>query len=397
MGSTFKVGRVAALGVAIGVMSVGVPPSAIDAASQSNAPVTITVTRDGRPVQRATVVIRVLPPQDTWEAASEGVPLDMPVVATGVSDGKGRVHITPANVVDRANADGEANFVAVIAAGGESVTWTFPLQVKSDVARAEQQDRGELTDHRLVDLRIDVGAEPGAADMQDPPQKWSELGTDRLTSTGLLRVEKSTAPDGGVTPNQYCYYYWTDWKYSINMPIGDLWSWSGAKMSQTYDTSVTSTLGTAFQTSGGTMSASGTVSFAVTSGAGGSAGNLYNNRTYNQINYRKLTDSCFLSGTWYPYNTVNILYPIYGVSPHPNWESSFCGTYASPQVMHKTQGSNVTFGAGINLGPISVSTHTDWKTDNKLSWNFGPVPSRLCGSNGSQGWVSSPRAEAHQQ
>ncbi len=386
-----------AIGVAIGVMSIGIPPSAIDAASHSNAPVTVTVTRDSKPVDRASVVVRALPRQDTWEGTDEGVPLDMPVVATGTTDAKGRVHITPANVVDRANADGVANFVAVVTAGGNSVTWTFPLEVKADAARADQQDRGEASDHRLVDLRVDLGSEPGAADMQDPPQDWAGLGADRLTSTGLLRVEKTTVPDGGVTPNETCYYIWTDWIYNRNMPIGDLWSWSGAKMSQNYDTSVTSTLGTAFQASGGPMSANGTVSFAVTSGSGGSVGNLYNNRTYNQVNYRKMTETCYWSGIWYPYNTVNILYPIYGVSPHPNWEATSCGTYASPAVMYKTQGTNVTFSAGINLGPISVSTHTDWKTDNKLTWNFGAVPSRLCGSNSTLGWASSPQAEAHQQ
>ncbi len=104
-----------------------------------------------------------------------------------------------------------------------------------------------------------------------------------------------------------------------------------------------------------------------------------------------MVDSCYFQGWWKPYQTTNILYPINYLSGQPNWEPN-CGTYSSGY-MYKTQGTNQTYSAGINLGPISVSAHTDWETDNKLKWNFS-ASTRLCGST-TGGWVSSPQAEAH--
>lgn len=370
-------------------------PTAL-ARPQPAGPISLTVMRDGRAVTRAEVIVRVMPPQDSWAETEAGEPVDMPVVASGLTDRGGRINLTPTPAASqRTNDSGEANFLAIISEGADSVSWWFPLKLGEGGAASLAKAVTTVADHRRVDLRVELGADPGVADMGNPPESWVDIRDEDLTESGLMRVQKTTAAPAGIAPAQYCYYYWTnDWIYNRNMPIGDLWSWSGAPMSHTYDASVTSTVGVAKKLSGGGMSASGTVSFAVTSAAGGTVNGLYNRRSYNQIHYRLLVDSCYLQGWWKPYATTNILYPINYVGPHPHWEPH-CGTYRNA-VMFKTAGSNVTYAYGINLGPISVSSHTNWKADNKLAWNIGSTSTRLCGSS-SQGWVSSPRAEAHRQ
>lgn len=354
-------------------------------------PIAITVTRDGTAVPHATVVIRSMAPQS--QSAASGSAVETPIVARGTTNGAGRLQLTPSVIAkDRLNDDGIANLIAEVTAGSDYLVWHFPLQVTQVSAAGPG---GSAASHRSVDLRIDVGSDPGAADMKDSPSKWQGLDKKSLTASGLLKTTKETAAGGGVTPMDYCYYYWTDnWIRQRNMIIGNLWSWSGAPMSESYDNSVTSTLGIAAKATNGTFSLSGTMSFAVTSGSGGTVNGLYNRQTYNQVSYRELVNSCYLTGWYEPYETVNILYPIYywPATSHPRW--STCGYYTNGS-MYKTAGSNLTFGAGIDLGPISVSASTSWKSDNKLTWNFGATRSALCGSTTS-GWVTAPEAEAHQ-
>jgi hypothetical protein len=362
-----------------------VSPATAGAAGAGGGPIGIVVTRDGSPVARAQVVIRSMPSQAASAAAATGEILDTPVVASGRTNGSGRLQLTPATIGrDRLDADGTANLVAEVTAGGDYLVWRFPLTVGRSSSGAG---------HRTVDLRMDVGSDPGAADMTAPPARWQGMDAKKLTSAGLLRTSKERARAAGASPMIVCNYYWTSsYLTQKNMTIGNEWSWSGAKMSQTYDASVTSTLGVAVN-SNGSWSAGGTVGFAVTSAAGGTANGLYNNVTYNQITYRGQTNTCSFGVTYLPYQTVNILYPILGwpVSAHPIW--STCGVYSNAD-MYKTAGTNLTFGAGVDLGAIKVSANTAWKADNKLTWHFGTSASKLCGST-SAGWASSPEAEAH--
>lgn len=110
---------------------------------------------------------------------------------------------------------------------------------------------------------------------------------------------------------------------------------------------------------------------------------------YNRVNYRDYTYSC-LEGTTTERrpDSMFALLTDNGYAGHPAWTT--CQSY-SPGLFTRNAGTNDTYAAGVNVGPISVSAQAGWSSDVSLAW-YLHAPSRYCGST-PKGPVASPRAE----
>lgn len=256
-----------------------------------------------------------------------------------------------------------------------------------------------------MDLRVDLGSDPGAMDSSNPPSQWATVEPGRLTPSELLKTPKSavTQPvqtamsavsDAATVPMVGCSGYWTEnWKYGVSEAFANTWSWTGALVTFYESISTSHTLGIVAQSTSGSLTQGGTMNFSISGGSARTAPGLWDNQVNNQVNYRQQFLSCVPGWTWYPVSTASLLYPILGWSHslHPIWTT--CAVYANGTA-EKSSGTNVTMGTGVSFPGLSVSAQSGWTTSVKETLNFAQN-SRLCGST-SQGWVTSPQVEAHQ-
>ena len=339
-----------------------------------------------------------------------GVPLDMPIVASVTTDSSGSFTANPVGVPAQAlDQSGSANFEAFVSDGTIAMPWNFPLQMAT-VGGVVQPDlaapaSGLSGSHRAVDLRLDLGRNPGGADAYDPPTSWQGIQADQLTPSGLLRgstgplTANASAAAGagvkpmegsGVSPMVGCGILIPqgNWKYGLNEAFANVWSWTGAKVEFQEATSSSHTLGLALQGSGGGWSQNGSMSYTETGGSRGDVSGLYDNQVDNRVDYEDNIITCVLLHEWAPAGTYALLYPTLGWphSSHPIWSS--CAVYGSGAVMTKNQGTNSTIAGGVGFGPISLSAQAGWTTSIDEAFHFTQT-SYLCG-NTSAGWVSSP-------
>jgi hypothetical protein len=365
-----------------GVFAAGPGPNVISGVTQ----------RDGIAVPGGTVTVEVVPQPKDAATAPAGVAIPMEVVAQGRTDARGRFNLTAAAVpASFTDEFGVANFVAIVSDGTHQVQWSFPLIVGMPSTKTAVG--------RNVDLKIDLGSNPGVADTANPPTSWHGVKRDQLTPDGLVPVAMSpavVAPSSGSDASpMFCTTTWTNnYKYGIPEAFANEWGWTGALGTFHEALSTSHTLGIAIDLGGGSWRAGGTWGLSESDGAEANTSGLWDNQINNEVNYREQWNGCDLHWYWYPVSTYAIEYPILGWphTSHPHWTS--CAVYGNGQDATKTQGTNTTYAYGVGFGPINLSTQSGWSTAVSNKWTFTST-SHLCGST-SFGWVSSPEAEAHQ-
>jgi hypothetical protein len=377
--------------------------------------------RDGKPIQGASVVIRVMPTASVLHAAKAGVPIVTPVVVETTTNASGSFAATPQGVRATDLVDGSANFLAFFSDGTASLPWSFSLPMKISGATAQVDlaaanptatSTADLAQgqRRGVNLHLDLGKASGGQDLNDSPTNWKGVPSTQLTSAGLLKaptspVDATTNPSlgvdaaavGGVVKPMGCGVVipLNLYRYGIQEAFANVWSWTGALVTFHESTSSNHQLGIAFKTSAGGWSQNGTQTFTESGGGSADVSGLWDNQVNNKVNYRAITWYCANGAQgWMPDSTYALAYPILGWphSSHPKWSS--CVTYGSGAVMTKTQGKNTTYGYGVSFGEVSLSTQSGWDQSVDIKFNF-TATSKLCGSTGA-GWVGSPEAEAHQ-
>jgi hypothetical protein len=269
-----------------------------------------------------------------------------------------------------------------------------------------------------ADLRIETGVEPGVGLPGDAQRSWKSgtAGTEtQLTKDGLLPVAKgqaaSEATDGGIAPmgvtsGSSCpaatgYFTKTGtMKYGVSEKFARAMSTSRAPITSHQAYGSSHTLGMAFQNTSGSWSQSGTYSYQEKYGGSGDVSGLVDKWVINAVNYAqyrcgRLYTNALLGYAWLPDSINAIASNVTTSSGHVTFGtgSPRCAAYASGAVMTKTQGTNVTWSAGVGFSPISLSAQAGWSADTSLAWHIvGNV--WLCGSTDS-GWFPSAEAEAH--
>jgi len=374
------------------VLDIGHPVLALTGPSgntSSAGALTGLVARDGVPVAGASVSLVAWPTNPILATLPAGAAVATLPVATVNSDSTGRFSIQPTAVpADYRDPEGTTNYELSVADGTRSVLWNLSLTFTNGATGGRWTTAGEPSASQGpgTSLRFDLGVHSGVG-IDLPSAMTSQTApADDVVQTGFTAV-----PAQSVAP-ACCVCVWAatnNWYYNRPEKFMAAYAWSGAKVTVTQVNGTDHQLGIGYQVSGGNWSQSGTMNLDESSGGGAEVAGFINKYIYNAVNYRDWVNSCGATQRR-PASTYAFISSTTSAS-HPTW--SYCTTYTSG-TFWKTSGTNVTYSAGVNIIVLSVSAQSGWNTSTKEAWVVTSA-TKLCGST-SQGWVSSPQAEAHQ-
>jgi hypothetical protein len=111
------------------------------------------------------------------------------------------------------------------------------------------------------------------------------------------------------------------------------------------------------------QSGKGSLDMGTSGGNGATVTGYIDDNIYNRVNYRDYFDPC--SGYKRMAVSTNALLSSTVWSGQPFWGS--CNVYSSGE-FEKNSGTNVTYGTGVDVGPISVTAQAGWTTETKETW-----------------------------
>lgn len=394
--------------------------------------ITGVVTKNGKPVGNADVLLIAWPNYKVLDAMPAGESVKTKVVARTAANHAGRfaVSLDPAHVGSRYWADTGAQLEVVVADATHEVFWEFT----ASPADAGQRGRGlawgnpRIDQEKLLDrpdsgvgathVAIDIGERPSVRELGDEPEQWiadpettSTLGArgaaahaaatrgerrpafDKMspasTDASTLAGSESTDVDARAPGGGWCAT--NDWQNGRSEKFIRSVGTIQAKNWVDQTTNSEHTLGIAFKGSGG-WSQSGTQSRKT--GVFSSDYRGPNITLKNKVNYRKYI-YCDGRGwiQWRAAGIHSLGESIMTHSKRPAWNKpGHCTTY-STGTKKKETGSNKTFAGGVDLSQINVSAKASYSRNTVQRWEFSGR-ARLCGSTTS-GWVSSPQAGAY--
>lgn len=229
---------------------------------------------------------------------------------------------------------------------------------------------------------------PGRDFAQLREKPLSSLRAARLSSQLTTRLDAATSAQPAAA-GLGCVYYVGLSHYGLSERFMQAYGWSGAQATVYEDYGNDHTLGIGLSTNakGTSFTQSGTQTLNV--GASAERGGVVDANVYNRVNYRDYYNTCTPHFERRPISVYGLLTD-YTYAPHPRW--STCIRYSSGKYT-KAKGSNVTYSAGVDIGPVSISARSGWDSNTKLVWQV-TRPTSICGSS-AQGWVTSALAEAH--
>lgn len=177
--------------------------------------------------------------------------------------------------------------------------------------------------------------------------------------------------------------------YGLSEYFMKAYAWSGAMATVHQDYGNDHTLGIGFSQTGSLTSFTQSGTKSVNMAASGVRSGVADALVYNKINYRDYKATCSPVVYRRPLS-VNALLSNFTYAPHVTWGT--CTTYTGGTYA-KLQGTNVTYSAGMDIGPVNVSAKSGWDANTEIDWTV-TARTKLCGSS-SYGWVSSSQAETH--
>jgi hypothetical protein len=162
---------------------------------------------------------------------------------------------------------------------------------------------------------------------------------------------------------------WGGWHYGRNEAFLNAWGWSGALATVSQVNGVDHTLGVGVSHNGphGSFSPSGTNSISLA--AGGERGGVADATVWNRVNYRDMRWTCNATVERRPINVYGVL-TNFTYKPHVSFGN--CVVYTGGTYW-KSRGRNVSYGAGTDMGPISVSAQSGYNSESKLAWTVTRV------------------------
>ncbi|MFN8168527.1 MAG: hypothetical protein U0S36_07060 [Candidatus Nanopelagicales bacterium] len=358
------------------------------------------VTKDGMPVAGATVVAVAWPNAATLSRLKEGQRVDTAVVARGTTDASGSfsIRVKPGLLRKYQDSAGAADLQFVVADSTRELTLAFTR--RNGENRAVALDLGvtrpsvKYADTPLSLYLDSTGRAPVASSALRTSTKRSAA-TDALMAQptladGLSAV--SPAPPTVAGPSCGAYVAGT-WRYNLPETFMRVYGWSGAKGTVTQTISSDHTLGIGIKANsadGGLWSANVGTTSTISSGDVRVTTNAVDVVMKNRVNYRDFKNPC--GGVLSKPQSIAALAPTADLTyaGHTNF-TAYCTTYTGGSY-EKSTGSNVTYTAGIDIGPVSVSAKAGYDTDTKLMFTF-TAKTKFCG-NSSTGIVNSSQVDA---
>ena len=360
--------------------------------------------RDGKPID-GEMMVQIWPSSDSLVGLKDGDAVATPVIQRGpVRSGKFSVALDPAKVPAAfKGASGRVELQITVTDGQDEATWfTSALRSNQDSLASSGNRQGWVpaSDRRSAKpdtVAFDLGRRT-ADSMASPRSKQVKLdGGTGLTLESTLAVGPKNARTWAepvadnivAAPTETCVTTAGSVVYNLPEYFAKVFAWSGAKGTVDFDTGSDHELGVGIGKSTG-WSASGTSG--ISTGSGATVGSVVDANAVNRVNYRDYNNSCSAWTTRKPYNFYALIPGgQFTYAGHVNY--SYCaGPYVSGKTVWKNQGTNITFGSGVDIGPINVSAQSGWNTGTKVAFTM-TARTRVCGSS-SSGWVSSPVMDA---
>jgi hypothetical protein len=331
------------------------------------------VTQNDLPVSVAQVQVRVWPNLQFLENVPEGESFDLPVIYDGVTastDGTWEAEVDPAFITnDYREPDGTVNILVAVTDGLEQAAWN--LSVARGVDGTWNTALAGGTDLVRPILNFNFGSTPTVSDHN---------GTHEVATDSKSGIFQPTQYGCGNTVAG-------DWHYGRGEFFARVFGTADAPATITQTYGNDHELGIGFDPSGTAtwrMSGTSKISLSASAERGGLAGSV---AAWNKINYRDFVTAC-IGEYRRPISAYGLLTG-FTATGTPRWTA--CNPYYSGQAS-KVQGRNTTWSTGVDIGPIKVSAQGGWNSEVKTTWTFR-APEYICGST-SQGWVSSPEAQA---
>ena len=233
---------------------------------------------------------------------------------------------------------------------------------------------------------------PAWVDAGDPtgPPAWVDI------STGRFGSYTPTGPSTELMPAEYkdngCNNYVLATADQIPVVIGETYPGPDARMTFMYKFSATSTLGAGYSiNAGGSFSQNGTYTNSWSSGI------TWNERAQNTRTYYRTTFQYKKFDLYTLWDFGSCMHYGYGVRPteYQGGATSYtpcctptannCSPVTDSVVIHKTQGTAVTWTNGVQmsgqLGSLDLSAKTGFDVDTSYDVRFVTPPGQLCGSN----------------
>ena len=382
-----------------------------------SAPIARGVLADnGRALQGADVVAIAWPNQRVLGAIATGDEVPTYVIGRTKTDATGGFAIDVAAETIPAMFRGEGSQVDVELVFGDTAReghWHYtvvPDGTRRDRWASRGRGQGPVFRADLATATgYDVGDDPALAQGSDgKPQGVAGRTRSRITiaaaspafdplrrapidqvRTARARAHGRAARSSVVeAPSEVCQAYAGTMHYGLSEYFMQAYAWSGAMATVAQKYGNDHTLGIGYSATGSSSGfrASGTQSTNMAASA--TRGGIADAYVYNKVNYRDYGDSCSAAVTRRPHS-VNALLTNFTYTPHVTYSS--CTTYTGGTYT-KYQGTNVTYGAGMDIGPINVSAQSGWNTNTEISWTV-TKRSKICGST-AEGWARAPKASA---
>lgn len=216
-----------------------------------------------------------------------------------------------------------------------------------------------------------------AARPEGAPSLAKQVGTmGRSTAVGLSAVDD---PDSGASASCGVYVAST-WRNNRPESFVNVYGWSGAKAELIQGSGTSHTMGIGFNYDGNGWGANGTSKVEITTTDQRTQPNVVDATARNRVNYRDFKNPC--NDVLTKPVEIAALMPTsdFLYAPHKDF-NTVCANYTGGTYT-KAQGTNATFSAGVDVGPISVSAQSGYNTDTKITWNF-TAASKLCGNTSS--------------
>lgn len=225
---------------------------------------------------------------------------------------------------------------------------------------------------------------PGVEVARSRTARMTRMAVARLGPESNRASSESAAQEAAV-----CVTWWNGWRRRRPEKFVTTHGWRYAKatLRQGMDQESKHTLGVAVD-SGGGWKAGGTLSRTFKTGVTVTSPGLTDHIMYNRINYRRKFNTCAPT-KWVPYSVYD-----FNTDKKRTYNALYhnCTRRGKGVTWSTAEARNVTYGGGMDIGPISLSAQAGYGQDVRVSFKF-QRRGKICG-NRKGGPVLSPRVSS---
>jgi hypothetical protein len=348
------------------------------------------VVRDGKPASGATVQALIWPRTEALAALADGAPVPTKPLPPAKTDSSGRFLVNldgsslPASYRD---AKGRSQVELQVSDGTGRVSWSFTATPSmSGWTSVAQQDAGTSAPESVV---VDLGAASSVCQLAPNATEALASGTMSAKSATASSTTDATivVPDVPRPPGP-CVYVAAGYLYNRAEPFMHVYPGRNSPATVLQSLGVDHSLGIAVGSSTGWVGGSAGGTATISLQASGSKTLTYNATAFNALNFRDYRNVC----GWTHRQATSVYAVLQRIDTAAEPDFRYCSN-APGTTYTKARGTNVTFRAEVNVGPVSVDAHSGWNSSSSVTWHV-TGPTQLCGSS-TLGWASASEAEAN--